>query len=159
MKSGTAIGLTLAGLVLFTGGLAAAAAENPAIHRSWSLTQDGVALQDKAKRITVRLPGWHWAGAPYGYSPALAVGPQGEAIVTSDVVPVLWRIDPATLAVSVHPLALESDQGMDVGFNRLVYSREHDAFFGFSGALGSLWLIDRSLARARKLERASIQAK
>jgi hypothetical protein len=110
MKSGTAIGLTLAGLVLFTGGLAPAAAESPAIHRSWSLTRDGVALQDKAQRITVKLPGWHWAGVAYGYSPALAVGPQGEAIVTSDVIPVLWRID-------------------------------------------------RSLARARKLDGASIQAK
>ena len=159
MKSGTAVSFTLAGLVWFTGCVAQADTGRPAGGRTWSLTRDGVSLQvaDKPKRISVALPGWHWAGAPYGSSPDLAVGPQGEAIVTSDVVPVLWRIDPETLSVSVHPLTLESDTGMDIGFTRLVYSREHDAYVGISGPLGSLWIIDRALARARKLERASIR--
>lgn len=159
MKSGTAVSLTLAGLVWFTGSFAQSDTARPASGRTWSLTRDGVSLQDadKSRRIAVTLPGWHWAGAPYGSSPDLVVGPQGEAIVTSDVAPVLWRIDPVTLSVSVHPLALEADTGMDVGFARLVYSREHEAYIGVSGQLGSVWVIDRALARARKLDRASLR--
>jgi hypothetical protein len=66
-------------------------------------------------------------------------------------VPTLWRIDAETLAVSAHPLALDSDTDKDVGFSGLVYSREHGAFFGVSGMLGSLWTIDRSLTQARKI--------
>lgn len=122
--------------------------------RVWTLTQDGVSLRDPAgpRPITVTLPGWHWAGVPYGAAPALAFGPQGEAIVTSDVAPVLWRIDPKTLAVSVHPLALDADTDKDVGFSALAYSRAHDAFVGVSGMHGSVWIIDRALMRARKIK-------
>jgi hypothetical protein len=145
----TAIAVALAGLVWLGNGHAQTTSA-PA----WSLTGDGVSLSDPAKPrpITVALPGWHWAGAPYGAAPALAIGPQGEAIVTSDVAPVLWRIDPKTLAVSVHALALDADTDKDVGFSSLAYSREHDAFVGVSGVHGSVWMIDRSLLRARKLK-------
>ena len=36
--------------------------------RVWSLTGSGVTLHDRAngREITLPLPGWHWAGAPYG---------------------------------------------------------------------------------------------
>lgn len=123
--------------------------------RIWSLTRDGVSLRPIApsKQAVVPLPGWHWAGAPYSSEPALAIGPKGEVIVTSDIAPVLWRIDPETLAVSVHPLALDADTDKDVGFSALAYSREHDAFVGVSGPQGSVWIIDRPLSRARKLVR------
>jgi hypothetical protein len=126
---------------------------DPARGRIWWLTRDGVFLHDvtRPQRVAVALPGWQWLGAPYGCLPDLALGPQGEAVVTSDVVPTLWRIDPDTLAASVHPLALETDTDKDVGFSGIVYSPEHDAFFGVSGAHGSLWTIDRALTRARKV--------
>lgn len=42
----------------------------------------------------VALPDWQWAGEPYSCDAAIAVGPGGEVLVTSDVVPTLWRIDP-----------------------------------------------------------------
>lgn len=154
MRSAKAVGLTLAGVFWFTGCLAQTQTAFSAHGRAWSLTREGVLLREAEvqKRISVPLPGWHWAGAPYGAAPELALGPTGEAIVTSDVLPVLWRIDPATLAVSVHQLVLESDAEQDIGFTRLVYSREHDAFLALGGARGSLWIIDRALTRARKLE-------
>jgi len=126
---------------------------DPARHRVWWLTREGVSLDDatRPQRFALTLPGWQWAGAPYGSLPDLALGAQGEALVTSDIVPTLWRIDPETLAVSVHPLALDSDRDKDVGFSAIVYSREHSAFFGVSGMHGSLWMIDRSLTRAQKI--------
>lgn len=81
----------------------------------------------------------------------IPLGPDGEAVVTSNVVPVLWRIDPETLAVSMHELALDADQDKNVGFSSLVYSAEHGAFFAMSDAQGSMWQIDRLLRNGRKL--------
>lgn len=127
---------------------------DPARDRVWSLTRDGVFLQDRAaprKIVQVQLPGWQWAGTPYGCLPDLALGPRGEAVVTSDVLPTLWRIDPKTLAVSVHPLALDADMDKDVGFSGLAYSSEYGAYFAVSYAHGSLWRIDPLFRRAQKI--------
>ncbi|HYA47603.1 MAG TPA: hypothetical protein VEF92_08640 [Burkholderiales bacterium] len=127
---------------------------DPARHRVWILTRDGVSIYDvtRSERIVVPLPYWLWVDAPYAYLPDLALGPRGEAVITSNVVPTLWRIDPETLAVvSVHPLLLDSDTDKDVGFSGLVYSSEHEAFFAVSDLHGSLWRIDPDLGRARKI--------
>jgi hypothetical protein len=122
-------------------------------HRVWFLTRDGVSAYDVARseRIVVPLPDWMWVDAPYGSLPDLALGPRGEAVVTSNVVPTLWRIDPESLAVSVHALELDSDTDKEVGFSGLVYSSEHEAFFAVSDAHGSLWRIDPQLETARKI--------
>jgi hypothetical protein len=122
-------------------------------NRVWLLTRDGVSIYDvmRSEKIVVPLPDWLWVDAPYGCLPGLALGPKGEAVITSNVVPTLWRIDPETLAVSVHPLLLDSDTDKEVGFSGLVYSSEHEAFFAVSDVHGSLWRIDRELERARKI--------
>jgi hypothetical protein len=120
--------------------------------RIWWLTREGVFVHSAtAQKTSVSLPGWLWAGAPYSCLPDLALGPHGEAIVTSNVVPTLWRIDPKTLAVSVHPLELDADPDKDVGFSGIVYSPEHAAFFAVSDVYGSLWKIDAQLKRAEKI--------
>jgi len=126
---------------------------DPARNRVWYLTPEGVFLFDvsRPERVAVPLPGWHWAGASYGCLPDLALGPRGEAVVTSDVLPTLWRIDPDSLAVSVHGLALDADTDKDLGFTGLVYSPQHGAFFAASYAHGSLWRIDPKFSRARKI--------
>ena len=122
--------------------------------RVWWLTSEGVFLHDaKAPRkIAVAIPGWHWVGAGYSCLPALALGPKGEALVTSNVLPTVWKIDPDDLTVSVHALALDADLDKDVGFSALVYSAEHSAFFAASDMHGSLWRIDPALTRAQKVE-------
>jgi hypothetical protein len=83
--------------------------------------------------------------------PDMTLGPGGEAIVTSNVVPILWTIDPETLAVTEHPLALDADGGKDVGFSAIVYSPDHAAYFAVSGLHGTLWRIDLRLERAEKV--------
>ena len=123
-------------------------------NRVWTLNRDGVFLHDRGtpeKIVAVQLPGWQWAGSPYGCLPDLALGPRGEAVITSDVVPTLWRIDPDTLSVSVHPLALDADADRDVGFSSLVYSAEQGAYFAVSAMHRSLWRIDPLLRTARKI--------
>jgi hypothetical protein len=139
----------------------AAAASEPTVRyqvdtahgRIWWLTPDGVFVHDARapQKIAVPIPGWQWAGEPYGCLPALALGPNGEALVTSDVIPTVWKIDPDTLAVSEHSLVPDSDADKDVGYTALAYSSEHAAFFAVSGLHGSLWRIDPSLTRAQKV--------
>ena len=122
--------------------------------RLWAMTLDGVDLYDvdtRRKVAHIRLPDWVWAGEPYSCAPDLALGPAGEALISSNVVPTLWRIDPASLAVSRHELVLDQDTGRDVGFTALVYSMEQGAFFAASGLHGSLWRIDPLLRRAQKI--------
>jgi hypothetical protein len=48
-------------------------------------------------------------------------------------------------------LELDADTDKDVGFSGLAYSAEHGAFFAVSDLHGSLWRIDRTLARAEKV--------
>jgi hypothetical protein len=121
--------------------------------RVWWLTADGVFVNHAraSEKTSVPLPGWTWAAAPWSCMPDMALGPRGEAVVTSNVVPIVWRIDPDTLAVSEHPLALDTDGDKDVGFTGLTYSPEHEAYFAVSGAHGTLWKIDAQLGRGEKI--------
>jgi hypothetical protein len=121
--------------------------------RIWWLTREGVFIHSAAapEKIPVSLPGWLWAGAAYSCLPDLALGPRGEAVVTSNVLPVLWKIDPETLAVSVHRLQLDADADKDVGFSGLAYSARDGAYIAVSELHGSLWRIDPLLRRAQKI--------
>lgn len=133
---------------------------NAANGRIWWLTREGVFVHDAKtpQRRFVPIPGWVSADAAYACPPALALGPKGEALVTSNVLPTVWKIDPETLAVSEHALALDADQDKDVGFSGLVYSSEHAAFFAVS-EFGSLWRIDPDLTRGEKVELSAPMAK
>lgn len=122
--------------------------------RIWVLTLDGVALHEAStgeKVAQIALPGWIWVGEQFACPPDLAIGPGGEAVVSSNVVPTLWRIDPATLAVSEHSLAMDKDTGRDIGFTGLAYSGQQGAFFAVDAFQGSLWRIDPLLRRAQNI--------
>jgi hypothetical protein len=122
-------------------------------NRVWVLSESGVVLYSNTRRerVVIALPEWFWAGAPYGCPPNLALGPKGEAIVTSDVVPTLWRIDPETFAVTVHRLELDADTDKDVGFSELAYSSRHGKYFAVSARDGATWSVDASLGKAQKV--------
>jgi hypothetical protein len=123
-----------------------------AAEQTWVLSTDGGYLQQARKaRIEIKLPEWQWAHEPYACPPAIAIGPRGEALVTSNVLPVLWKIDPQTLAVTVHRLQLDADTDKDVGFSGLVYSARDGAYFAVSELHGTLWRIDPLLRRAQKI--------
>ncbi len=126
---------------------------DPERNRAWFLTDKGVVVHDVSRRksVTVSLPRWVWVGASYACPPTLALGPKGEAVITSNVLPTVWRVDPDSFAVSVHPLELDADKDKDVGFSGLVYSRQHGAFLAASPIQGSLWKIDLLLTRAQKI--------
>ena len=123
-------------------------------NRIWILTLDGVALYEASTGVKVAqipLPGWIWVGEQYACPPDLAIGPHGEAVISSNVVPALWRVDPVTRLASKHDLAIENDAGRDVGFSALAYSAQQQAYFAVSPSHGSLWRIDPQLGRAQRI--------
>lgn len=123
-------------------------------NRAWILAWDGVHAYDYGTRKEISrivLPGWSWVGEPYGCAPALAIGPQGEAVISSDVAPVMWRIDPATLAVTSREVMLDADTDKDVGFSSLAYVPEQSVFIATSAFHGSIWRIDPALGTAQKI--------
>ena len=127
---------------------------DPTRERVWMITNaDGVVVvsAQSSKRTIVALPGWIWVEDPRSCMPDMALGPRGEVVVTSNVTPIVWRIDPDTLDVSEHRLALNADGGKDVGFTGLVYSPDRQAYFAVSGAHGTLWRINTQLTRGEKL--------
>jgi hypothetical protein len=128
--------------------------KDPARNRGWVLTPAGAFVIDfKLPRTVmhVPLPDWQWAGEPYGCTPTLVLGPKGEALVSSDVLPALWRIDPDTLIVSRHDLLLDEDSGMDVGFSGLAYAAQQEAYIAVACARGSVWRVDASLRKGQKM--------
>jgi hypothetical protein len=124
--------------------------------RSWWLVRDGVVLHSAAEpKKAVALPGWLWTHEPF-CPPDMALGPSGEAVVTTNVTNTLWRIDAQTLAVTVHALELDTDRGNDVGFVALAYVPEQAAYFAYSEGPPAIWRIDRQLSRATKLTNVNL---
>jgi hypothetical protein len=122
--------------------------------RVWVLHVDGVDIHDAAgeRRIaSIRLPGWTWADTPDACPPDFAIGPGGDVVVTSNVVPVLWRIDASSLEVTRHQLSIEEHGGKEIGFSRLTYSVRRNAFLATDALDGSLWRIDPALVRAKRI--------
>ena len=121
------------------------------IHMKWWLQQDGVVIRATGRAERISLPDWTVAGERHSCPPAAAVGPRGEILVTSNVLSSVWKVDPQTLKVTVHPLELDSDGDKDVGFSTLRYSAEEGAWLAFSAMHGSTWRIDPGLTRAKKI--------
>jgi len=120
--------------------------------RTWVLAENGLFLEEAGKpRRPLGLVGWQRIVEPYSCPPDIAIGPGGEAVVTSNAMPVLWRVDPATLEVSVHALVLDTDNDKDFGFSSLVYSKRAAAYFAVSDLGGSVWKIDAALRHAQKV--------
>jgi len=122
--------------------------------RLWVLTSEGVELHEAATRrkvAQIALPDWLWVGEQYACPPDLAIGPRGEAVISSNVVPTIWRVDPVTLVASKNDLAIEDDAGRDIGFTALTYSVQQGAYFAVSPSQGSLWRIDPLLRRAQSI--------
>jgi hypothetical protein len=128
--------------------------QDVARERVWVLTARGVTVLDSRTRRTlavIRLPEWTWAAEGYSCPPELALGPTGEAVVSSNVVPTLWRIDPVSFAVTRHMPALDAHTDKDVGFTGLVFSKAQGAFYAVSD-FGALWRIDPQLRRAQQVD-------
>ena len=122
-------------------------------NRLWVFERDALSVHDNTNGRRLRrlvLPDWIMLRAEYGCAPDLVVDAQGVAYASSNVQPVIWRIDPASYEVTRIELTLESDADKDVGFSGLEMSGE-GALLASGATFGSLWRIDLVAARAVKL--------
>ena len=125
--------------------------------RVWMLKGDGVYLYDGETRWLIRrfdLPEWRYAADEYACPPDLVIDAAGSAIVSSNVVPVLWRVDPKSAQAVLVELRLDSDTDKDVGFTALSYANQR-TLIGASSLHGSLWVIDLASQRAKKVSLAA----
>ena len=127
--------------------------EDPERNRLWLLDHDAVSLyHNKSGKLLQRivLPGWTYVGKEFGCPPDLALDPSGAVFVTSNVLPVLWRIDPVQLEVTVLDIALDADQDKDMGFTGLAFAAD-GIFIAANAIHGTLWQIDLRASSAQKL--------
>jgi len=121
--------------------------------RLWVLTRDGVEVYDSLQRRKVAqigIPGWNWVHEPYACAPDFALGPKGEIVITSNAMATLWRVDPESLAITRHEIAVEPATGRDFGFTSLTWSGSRGAYYGVGAFDGSVWRIDPQLRVARE---------
>ena len=162
MNYGTAVRSTIAISLLAACATSAVADPDPAVLKSladgaskrvYVLVRDGVEVGDAGSRhklAFVPLNDWVWVGEKYSCPPDIALAPEGDILVTSNVLPVVWRIDRRTLAIKAHKPVLEQDQGRDIGFIGIRWSRNLRAYVALS-ASGATWHLDPSLSRGRQV--------
>jgi hypothetical protein len=129
-------------------------------NRLWVLDRDAVVVHDNTNGRRLRrivLPEWILVGNQYSCPPDLALDTSGAAFVSSNVMPVIWRIDPRSYEVTRIELALDSDNDKDVGFTALSFGRD-GTLLAASAMSRSLWQIDTKAASARKIASPSLSA-
>ena len=125
---------------------------------AWVLNRDAVyvyALPKKTLIKRIELPGWLVAGKAFSQASDLALAPNGAALVTSNVVPTIWEINPEDMTVRQHRLSLNADNDKDVGFTGLAFGPDGRDLIGTSSMLGSAWKLDLDAGTAHKLPAAS----
>ena len=126
---------------------------DPARNRLWVLDLEMISVYDNTNGRRLRrivLPEWMVLPKKYSCLPDLALDSSGTAFVSSNVLPVLWRIDPHGYEVARIELVLDTDNDKDVGFTGLSFAG--DGTLLAAGAMAAaLWQIDTSAASARKI--------
>jgi hypothetical protein len=126
-------------------------------NRLWLLERDAVSLyHNRSGKLLQRivLPGWTFVGKQFGCPPDLALDPSGAVFVTSNVLPVLWRIDPHQFEVTLLDVALDADQEKDAGFTSLAFAAD-GTLFAANAIHGTLWRIDVRASTAEKVARST----
>lgn len=166
MRTGIAARLFLALLVAFTAACDAPRSEapqaaaplrvarsDPARNHLWVLERDGLSLYDSTSGRRLKrfvLPDWPYVGYRYGCAPDLILDHAGVASVTSDVLPVIWRIDPRRPEIRRIELSLDSDRDKDVGFSELSFAAD-GSLLAAGATFRSRWRIDPVAATATRI--------
>ncbi len=124
--------------------------EDRARSRIWRLGDRGVYLEarEQSQALHIPLPGRVIVDQTLTCPSAMTLSQEGAVVVTSNVIPTLWRINPDTFAVTSHPLTLTSHADREVGFTGIAFSTGHRAYFAVSSIHGTLWRIDMNLQTA-----------
>jgi hypothetical protein len=122
-------------------------------NRRWVLELDALTVYDNLNGRRLRriiLPDWVVAGPRDGCPPGLVVEGPGSVLISSNVMPVLWRVGSERFELTRIEVELDSDTDKDVGFSNL--SLASDGTLLASGStVSAQWRIDLARARATKL--------
>jgi hypothetical protein len=132
--------------------------ENDAIHnRVWTLEDDAAYVYSASTQALIQrieLPNWIAARRAYSCAPDIAISPNGDALVTSNVRTIIWRVDAGSLTATPIEIATDSDHDKDFGFTGLVYV-DAKTLIAFNAFHGTLWQIDIAKRTARKISTSS----
>jgi len=130
-------------------------------NRLWLLDYEAVSIYDNTSGRLLRriaLPDWAAAGRQFSCPPDLVLDRSGTAYVSSNVLPVIWRIDGERFEVTRLELALDADQDKDFGFSSLAFAPD-GTLVARGGMLNSLWRIDLRAASAERISPSSPSAR
>ena len=116
--------------------------------RYWVLGDDGVSVYGAADKRLIRkivLPGWNVAG--FLGLPDMVLDRTGGALISSNIIPMLWRIDPDSFQVTRIGITLQTKENWDVGFTGLAFAAD-GTLFGVTALTASLWTIKPGEAKA-----------
>ena len=126
---------------------------DPARNRLWVLDPSGLTLRDSLNGRQLRhvsLPELFLAAGDRVCRPDIAFDAAGTVFVSSDVLPVIWRVDPQRFEVTRIEIALETDADKDVGFTGLSFAGD-GIVIAAGTTFASIWRIDLNAARASKV--------
>lgn len=120
--------------------------------RTWLLRADALYLYEdepgtRARRFA--LPGWIYVTPRLAREPDLLVEAGGTVLVSSNIVPALWRVDPEASSTTELELELHPETSRDFGFTTLRFAQ--------NGALHASGSIDRSRWQVDLLNRRAIR--
>jgi len=100
--------------------------------------------------LTATLSGWIEVADPHAAPPGVLVE-QGEIVISSNIVPDLWRLRAGTGRFERVPITVEPTQVRDIGFTML--RRAADGSIHARHSIdASLWRIDLEQGHARRLD-------
>ena len=122
-------------------------------NRLWVLDPESLTLYDNLNGRRLRrlaLTEAFLVGDDHACPPDLAVDAAGTVFVSSNVLPVLWKVDPQRFEVTRIELATNADTDKDFGFSGLSFAGD-DVLIAASSTFASLWRIDFRRASATKI--------
>jgi hypothetical protein len=112
--------------------------------RTWVLATDGLYVHEHGSAAVparIRLPGWMHLTRAQACPPAIALGNDGTAMVSSNAVPTLWHIDAGSARVERIEIGLVPGDRRDLGFASLQFAGT-DIANATAASDGSRWRID-----------------
>lgn len=122
-------------------------------NRLWVLDPEALTLYDNLNGRRLRrlaLPDPFLVGDQHACPPDIALDAAGTVFVSSNVLPVLWRIDPQRFEVTRIALSMDADTDKDFGFTGLSFAGD-DILIAAASTFASLWRIDIRKASATKI--------
>lgn len=120
--------------------------------RVWVMRLDEIDVYDGRTRQLMRrisLPSWSVADL---CGPGIAFDPSGSALVSHNLEPKLWRVDPNASEVQEHTIRLIGGEKLDVGFGTIVFGSD-GSLYGVASSGHSVWRIDIGSASAIQVGR------